>query len=127
MRAWIAADVKSLRALTSPQFRMVFATRPCVILDAPSWLGAAADRFSCRSYRFGDIYVRRCGAVAVFATQLQIEASIRGEDLSGELWVTSLWSKSRLRRRWRMIERVVSRVDRSDAVAGAIASLQLWR
>ena len=127
MRAWIAGDVRGLRALTSREFRMVFATRPCVILDAPSWLNAAADRFSCRSYRFGDVYVRRSGPVAVFATQLEVEASIRGADLSGQLWVTSIWAKSGIRRRRRMLERVVSRVDRNQAVASAVASLQLWR
>lgn len=127
MRAWIASDVRDLKALTSGDFRMVFATRPCVMLDAPSWLKAAADAFSCNSYRFGDIYVRRCGPTVVFGTQLQVEASLRGEDLSGEFWLTSIWSKSRLRRRWRMQERIVSRVDGSEAAARAIASLQLWR
>lgn len=127
MRAWIAGDVSTLRVLTSRTFRMVFATKPCVILDAPSWLKAAGDRFHCDSYRFGDTYVNRCGSVAVFATQLQIEASVSGADLSGELWVTSLWSKAGLRRRRKMSQRVLSRVHESVEVSSSIASLQLWR
>jgi hypothetical protein len=127
MRAWIAGDVPTLRLLTARKFRMVFATKPCVILDAPSWLKGAADRFQCEAYRFGDTYVSRSGPVAVFATQLQIVASVRGADLSGELWVTSLWSKAGLRRRWQMSQRVVSRVHEDVEVSRAIASLQLWR
>ena len=127
MRAWVADDRRTLKLLTSRGFRMVFGTRPCVILDAPSWLKAAADRFTCQSYRFGDVYVRKCGSVAVFATQLEMDASIGRQDLSGEYWVTSIWSKAGVRRQWRMSERMVSRLDRSEQVASAIASLQLWR
>jgi hypothetical protein len=98
-----------------------------VILDAPSWLRAAGDRFHCEAYRFGDTYVSRCGSLAVFATQLQIESSVRGADLSGELWVTSIWSKGGLRRRWQMSQRVISRLHESAELSRSIASLQLWR
>lgn len=127
MRAWVARDARTLKALTSRRFRMVVGTRPCVILDAASWLAAAGNRYRCTSYRFGDIYVRRLGSVAVFATQLGIEASIEGEDWSGEIWVTDIWARSGLRRRWRMTERVLSRVEAKPALAGAVRSLQLWR
>ena len=127
MRAWVAGDVRALRLLTSRDFRMVFATRPCVILDAPSWLKAAADRFGCDSYRFGDTYVSECGSVSVFATQLHLEASVRDVDLSGTLWVTSIWAKAGMRRRWQVRERVLSRLHDGPELPRAIASLQLWR
>src|SRR5215207_7375147 len=101
MRAWVAGDLRTLKALTSGKFRMVIGSKPCVILDSKSWLEAAATRYRCRSYRFGDIYARQLGSVAVFATQLDLQATIDGSDWSGQLWVTDIWRKSRLRRGWR--------------------------
>ncbi|HEX8192137.1 MAG TPA: nuclear transport factor 2 family protein [Allosphingosinicella sp.] len=127
MRAWVAGDARTLKLLTSRDFRMVFATRPCVILDAPSWLKAAADRFACNSYRFGDTYVSRCRTVSVFATQLHLDACVRDADLSGTLWVTSSWAKGGMRRRWQMRERVISRLHEDPELPRAVASLQLWR
>ncbi len=42
MRAWVARDSRALNALTSRKFRMVVGSKPCVILDAKSWLEAAS-------------------------------------------------------------------------------------
>jgi hypothetical protein len=50
-----------------------------------------------------------------------------GHDWSGSVWVTDLWRKSRVRRRWRIVERVISAPDVRPDVAAAIKSLQLWR
>ena len=128
MRAWVARDPRTLKALTSRKFRMVMASKPCVILDAPSWLEAASKRFVCRSYRFGEsIYARDLGSVAVFATHLELEASIDGSDWSGQVWVTDLWAKARFRQQWRLIERLLSRPEDAPNVPAAIRSLQLWR
>ncbi|HVF37689.1 MAG TPA: nuclear transport factor 2 family protein [Sphingomicrobium sp.] len=127
MRAWVGGDAKSLKALTSRRFRLVMGTKPCVILDAKSWLVAAASRYQCNSYRFGDIYARRLGSMAVFATQMDLQASLDGHDMSGRLWVTDIWERTRLRRGWRMVERVISRPEQDQQVPTAIRSLQLWR
>ena len=127
MRAWMSGDARALKALTSGNFRMVMGSKPSVILDAKSWVEAATTRYRCTSYRFGDIYVRDLGPMVVFATRLSIEATMDGHDWSGELWVTDLWRKTRLRRNWRMVERVVSRPDDNPDVSAAIRSLQLWR
>jgi hypothetical protein len=127
MRAWITADAKALKALTARNFRMVIAAKPSVILDYKSWVEAATTRYLCSSYRFGDIYVRDLGAMTIFATRLEIEATMDGRDWSGEYWITDLWRKSRLRRNWRMVERVISRPEENPDAAAAIRSLQLWR
>lgn len=73
------------------------------------------------------IYARDLGPVAIFATQLEIEASINGHDWSGRMWVTDLWKKSGVRRSWRMVERVCSRPEDDKQVPAAIRSLQLWQ
>jgi hypothetical protein len=127
MRAWITADAKALKALTARNFRMVIAAKPSVILDYKSWVEAATTRYLCSSYRFGDIYVRDLGAMTIFATRLEIEATMDGRDWSGEYWITDLWRKSRLRRNWRLVERVISRPEENPDAAAAIRSLQLWR
>ena len=127
MRAWITSDAKALKALTARNFRMVIAAKPSVILDYKSWVEAATTRYLCSSYRFGDIYVRDLGAMTIFATRLEIEATMDGHDWSGEYWITDLWQKSRLRRNWRMVERVISRPEENPDAPAAIRSLQLWR
>ena len=127
MRAWINGDSKTLKALTARSFRMVMGSRPAAILDTPSWLEAAKSRFLCDSYRFGDIYVRDVGSVAVFATQLTIRATMDDKDWSGDYWVTDIWRKTRVRRQWQMVERILSRPDADRQYAAGIKSLQLWR
>ena len=127
MRAWVTGDARALKALTARNFRMVIGAKPSVILDAKSWVEAATTRYLCSSYRFGDIYVRDLGGMTIFATRLDIEATMDGHDWSGQYWITDLWRKSKVRRNWRMVERVVSRPDDRDDAAAAIRSLQLWR
>jgi hypothetical protein len=127
MRAWVGRDPRDLKALTSRKFMMLIGSKPCVVLDARSWLDAATTRYLCTSFRFGDVYVRDLGSVALFASRLDLEATMDGRDWSGRVWVTDLWRKSGVRRGWRMIERVVSRPEDSPEVPAAIRSLQLWR
>ena len=127
MRAWATGDIKALKGLTGRNFRLVMGSRPAAILDAPSWLEAASSRFRCSAYRFGDIYVRDVGSVAVFATQLSLKATMDDQDWSGDYWVTDIWRKSRVRRQWRMVERLLSRPDGDKQMAAGITSLQLWR
>ena len=127
MRAWLGSDAKALKALTARNFRMVVGSKPSVILDAKSWVEAATTRYLCSAYRFGDIYVRDLGPVTVFATQLTLEVTMDGHDWSGTYWVTDVWRKSRVRRNWRMVERIVSRPEEKKDVTAAIRSLQLWR
>lgn len=127
MRAWVAGDTRTLKSLTSRNFRLVMGSKPCVILDLPSWLRAAGSRFQCASYRFGDIYVHDLGSVAVFATHLAIEATLDERDWSKELWLTDVWRRSRVRRNWRMAERVLSSPEADRQVPLAVRKLQLWR
>ena len=126
MRAWVAGDSRALKALTARNFRMVVASKPSVILDYKSWLDAASTRYQCSSYRFGDIYVRDLGGVAIFASQLELEATMDEVDWSGRFWVTDLWKKGRVRRGWRLAQRVVSLPDDNPEVPAGIRALQLW-
>ena len=127
MRAWVGSSAKELKSLTARDFILLMGSKPAMILDSTSWLDAAAKRWRCTSYRFGDIHVREFGAVALFASQLEMKARMDGEDWSGTYWVADLWRKGRLRRRWQMVERSISRIDERKEAPAAIKSLQLWR
>jgi hypothetical protein len=98
MRAWVNREAKALKGLTASDFILLTASKPPMILDRPSWLDAAAKRWDCSSYRFGDIYVRSVGSVAVFAASLELKATLDGRDWSGTVFVTDLWRKGKVRR-----------------------------
>ena len=127
MRAWVARDAKALRSLTARNFVMLIGSKPPAVLDAPSWLEAATSRYLCKSYRFSDVYVRNLGPIALFDAAADVDATMDGHDWSGRIWVTDLWRKGRVRRGWRMVERIISRTDDNPQVPAAIRSLQLWR
>jgi ketosteroid isomerase-like protein len=127
MRAWVNREIKALKGLTTSDFILLTASKPPMILDRPSWLEAAAKRWDCASYRFGAIYVRSVGGVAMFAASLELKATLDGRDLSGTVFVTDLWRKGKVRRGWKLSQRVVSRIDEERELPKAIKSLQLWK
>ena len=127
MRAWVGRDMKVLKALTAKDFILLTGSKPPAILDRPSWLEAAAKRWDCSSYRFGDIYVRDVGGVALFSAPVELKATLDGRDWSGHFWVSDLWRKSRVRRSWKLAQRIVTRADDNAELPKAIRALQLWR
>ena len=127
MRAWVNRDAKAMKAITASDFILLTASKPPAILDRRSWLDAATTRYLCSSYRFGDIDVREHGNIAVFATQMDLKASMDREDWSGSIWVTDVWRKGRVRRSWKLVQRVLSKTDETPKVPAAIRSLQLWK
>lgn len=127
MRAWVNREIKELKALTARNFILLTASKPPAILDRPSWLEAADKRYHCSAYRFGHISVLDHGSAAVFAAPLELKATMDGRDWSGTVFVTDLWRKGRVRRGWKLVQRVVSRPDEDPAVPKAIRALQLWR
>lgn len=127
MRAWINRDMRAMKAVTSRDFVLLLGAKPPAMLDYRSWIEAAEERWTCSSYRFGTIYVREHGSMALFAAQAEVKARMDGRDWSGTLWFTDLWRKGRVRRRWRIVERVISAPYPDSDAAAAIKSLQLWK
>ena len=127
MRAWVNDDIRALKAITARNFILLTASKPPAILDRPSWLEAAAKRYLCSSYRFGDIYVQEVGGLAVFAGPVDLKATMDGRDWSGTVFVTDIWRKGRMRRGWKLAQRILSTPDERPELAKAIKSLQLWK
>ena len=127
MRAWVNDDIRAMKAITARNFILLTASKPPAILDRPSWLEAAAKRYLCSSYRFGDIYVQEVGGLAVFAGPVDLKATMDGRDWSGTVFVTDIWRKGRVRRGWKLAQRILSTPDERPELAKAIKSLQLWK
>ena len=126
MRAWVNGDRRELKALTARNFILLTASTPPAILDRTSWLDAANERYRCSAYRFGHVSVLDHGSTAVFAAPLELKATMDGGDWSGSFFVTDVWRKGRLRRGWKLVQRVLSRSDEDPQLVKAIRSLQLW-
>ena len=127
MRSWVQRDRNSMKSLASGDFIFLLGSNSPAILDRASWLEAATTRFRCNGYRFDEVYVRRHGDVAVFATRMTLDASIGDHDWSGATWLMDVWRKGKLRRKWRLVERTLSRPDTDAKMPDAIRSMQLWR
>lgn len=127
MRSWMQGDRTTMKALASREFIFLLGSTKPVILDRASWLEAASTRLRCTSYRFGEVYVRQHGGTALFAAKVTMDAAFDDDEWAGAAWVTDLWARSKVRRKWRLVERVLSRPDSDQRLPAAIRSMQLWR
>ncbi|MEZ5682335.1 MAG: nuclear transport factor 2 family protein [Erythrobacter sp.] len=127
MRSWMQRDRNQMKKLAARDFIFLMGAHKPVILDRASWLEASTTRFRCNGYRFDEVYVRKHGNVAVFATRVGLEATISDLAWNGDSWVVDMWQKSKLGRGWKLIERSMSRCDNDEKVPDAIRSMQLWR
>ena len=127
MRAWMQRDRNAMKALAARDFIFLFGASKPAMLDRASWLEAATTRLRCSGYRFDEVYVRRHGNVAVFATRVGIEGAVGEREWQGDAWMVDMWQKSRIGNKWKLIERSLSRVDTDDRLSDQIRSMQLWR
>jgi ketosteroid isomerase-like protein len=127
MRAWIARDRKDMKALAARDLVVLFAGSQPAILDRASWLAATEARFRCSAYRFGTIYVRRQGKCAIFAAPMHLEASVDGNPVLKDASLVSVWSRTSVRRKWQMMERVLGGQNADPDLPREIRSMQLWR
>jgi hypothetical protein len=127
MRAWNNGDRTDMKALASRDFIFLLASTKPTILDRTSWLDAAPRRLRCDSYRFGNVYVRRHGAFAVFAAPVTLDATLDDKRLFEDAFVTDVWKRSRVTRRWHLLERVLAPADADDELSKSVRSLQQWR
>lgn len=127
MRAWMQRDRNMMKTLASRDFIFLLGSDKPAILDRASWLEAATTRFRCNGYRFDEVYVRRHGSVAVFATRLGLEAQLGEREWSGDSWLMDVWRRSKVTRKWRIVERTLSRPDTDPKMPEAIRAMQLWR
>jgi hypothetical protein len=127
MRAWITRDRKDMKALASRDLIVLFGADRPAILDRASWLDAAESRFRCTGYQFGSIYTRKYGKSAIFAAPVSLEATIDGKPVLDRTFAVSIWQRTAVRRRWQLVERIITGQSADAALPDAVRSMQLWR
>jgi hypothetical protein len=128
MRAWASADGKVMRTLLAKRFRLVLGGDTPVLLDRKSLLEAAGKDWRLERYRFGQrIYAREVDGIGIFAAELELDGIVAGHEVSGRWWQADIWQRSRLPRRWRLLDRQLARLESDRHFAEAVRSLQLWR
>jgi len=63
----------------------------------------------------------------VFAAPIDLKVTLDGMRLFSQAFVTDLWRRSKVRRRWQIVERVLAPADANAELPAAVRSLQLWR
>lgn len=128
LRAWASGDRKRLKAMLSRRFRLVVGAASPVLLDRKSLIDAAGERWTISSSRIGSaVYSREVDGVGIFATEVELQGRIDGTDVSGRWWMSDLWRKSTITRRWQLLDRQLARPDSDTSFSAAVRTLQLWR
>jgi len=127
MRAWISRNRADMKLLASRDLIILFGTETPALLDRPSWLHAAETRLRCTSYKFGNIYVRKQGTFGTFAAPVELEATIDGNSVLSKSFISSLWMRSPVRRRWQLTETIVTSQAHDPDLHSAVRSMQHWR
>ena len=63
----------------------------------------------------------------MFTAPVELDLTIDREPMLGKAFVTSLWQRTAVRRRWVSVERVFAGIADSAELHGAVRSMQLWR
>ncbi|XUU60081.1 nuclear transport factor 2 family protein [Erythrobacter sp. HA6-11] len=126
-RAWMKRDRNAMKAIASSEFVFLLGGKDSAVLDRPSWLDATASRLRCDHYQFHDIYVRQHKRCAIFAARMSFEGRIGRSEWKGELWLTDLWKRGRVRRKWKLTERIVTRAESDVQLGAEVTALQLWK
>ena len=127
MRAWMQRDRSAMKGIASSEFVFLLGGKVSAVLDRPSWLDAATSRLVCEHYQFHDIYVRQHKRCAIFAARMTFEGQIGRVPWNGDLWLTDLWKRGRVRRKWKLTERLVSRAESDPELGAEVTAMQLWK
>jgi hypothetical protein len=128
MRAWTGKDRKTIGKLLSRRFRLVVGASSPVLLDRKSLAEAAGERWTLSAFRFSSApYSREVDGLGLFAAEVEMEGRIDGQDISGRWWMSDVWRKSPISRKWQIVDRQLSRSEPGHVVPAAVRALQLWR
>ncbi|MEE4539636.1 MAG: hypothetical protein V2J51_14235 [Erythrobacter sp.] len=127
MRGWMGRNVREIKALVATDCLFMFGTRPPTLLDRPSFVAAIDRGFVCEAFRFGAVTARQHRHAAWFTGDIELEMRLSRREWRGRFLLTDLWTKSRLKRRWKLAERSLAPLDGDEDLSAAIHALQLWR
>jgi len=127
MRAWLHGDRSDAKKLIANDGLFMFGTTPPALLDRPSFLAAMDGALTLDRYRFDVSNARRHRNCAWFTGRVELEMRVGGTQWRGAFLLCDLWSRSRIRRHWNLVERGLAPLTGEDRYANAIRGMQLWR
>jgi ketosteroid isomerase-like protein len=119
MEAWKAGDTARLESLLAPEFELVVSAALAKPLPRSEWLRLAVSGYVCRSFRYKQQNIRVLGDFAVVASLFEQEASVNGQDRSGEFFLTDFWHRHK--NSWQVVARYSSMPEAVSASSSAVA------
>jgi hypothetical protein len=126
IEAWIGRDRSTLEELLHPDFvhsGASFAGRP---LHRAEWLDFAINACRLTGYSFGQPVFRMVlplgtPGVGAFTAMWDMQAEMRGENISGRFWTTDTWREGG-RHGWQVMHRSTAPLDSLAATSRAYAA-----
>ena len=119
MEAWKAGDIARLEAILAPEFALVVSAALSKALPRSEWLRLAVGGYVCRSFRYKQQHVRVLGEYAVVASVFEQEASVKGQDRSGEFFLTDIWRRHS--GSWQVVARYSSKPEPVSTSSSAVS------
>lgn len=92
--AVVAHDRSALESLLATDFELRTARSGGELTLRDEWLEAATTTYRIRSYRITRLTVRQSGETAVVSFFYEQQASLQGEDISGEFFIVDVWQRT---------------------------------
>ena len=114
MEATARRDAAALDRFLADEFLLVAARG---LSDKPAWLHAALHLIEVTAFRYDDVRIRLYGDVAVMHSHWTQQATMAGQDWSGEFRLTDVWV--RRAGRWQVVARHLTQVSGIPGAAAA--------
>lgn len=110
-RRWMEAtksqDVAALKRIIADDFTLAGQPPAGIQLDQTGYFNSALKDWKLSTYSFDRLTVRLYGETAVVSALFKQQASVAGQDWSGDFLITDVWVKQG--KRWRVVARHISR------------------
>ena len=103
MQAWKDNDMNFLENILAPDFRLL--TSELWVMPREKWL-ASVPIYKCHSFVYKQQEVRDYGNTAIVQSSYSQNATLNGEDRSGDFLITDVWVKQN--ENWKVIHRHTS-------------------
>jgi ketosteroid isomerase-like protein len=119
--ALIAQDSARLQQLLAPEFALILSASPTQPVWRSAWF-AALPTYRTRALRISSATVRVLGDVAIASFHAALEATVRGADRSGTLFITDIWQRRGAT--WQVVARYSSLPEPPSAGTRAVQPRQ---
>ena len=106
MAAWLRRDMQAAAGILADEFTLTSSLSTGELMTKAQWLAGATTTHECKSFHFDRIDVRVYGDAALANVWYHQQATVRGNDWSGDFLMSDLWV--RRSGRWQVVARHAS-------------------